>query len=104
MVQVKTMTTNFFHVVPSPIGDLTLVSDGTALTGLYMSGPKRGPDPDPGWLRDEGEFDAVAMQLAAYFAGELREFDLPLAPRGTDFQKKVWRELCRIPFGETISY
>jgi methylated-DNA-[protein]-cysteine S-methyltransferase len=98
------MTTNFVHIVPSPIGDLTLVSNGETLTGLYMSDQKGGLDPDPGWLRDEGEFDAVAKQLAAYFAGELREFDLPLAPRGTEFQMKVWRELCRIPYGETISY
>ena len=98
------MTSIYYHVVSSPVGDLTLVSDGTALTGLSMSDQKEGSDPDRGWLRDEGEFDAVAKQLAAYFASELREFDLPLAPHGTDFQKKVWRELCRIPYGETISY
>jgi len=98
------MTTNFFHVIPSPIGDLTLVSNGEALTGLYLCEQKGGPDPDSGWQRDEVEFDAVAKQLAAYFAGDRREFDLPLAPRGTEFQVKVWRELCRIPYGETISY
>ncbi len=43
-------------------------------------------------------------QLRVYFAGELKEFDLPLAPDGTPFQQKVWRELCKIPYGETISY
>lgn len=43
-------------------------------------------------------------QLKAYFAGELEEFDLPLAPEGTAFQLKVWENLCDIPFGETISY
>jgi len=94
----------FYHVLPSPVGDLTLVSNGEALTGVYMSDQKRGPDMDPTWQRDEAEFDAVTKQLTAYFVGDLREFDLPLAPQGTDFQKKVWRELCRIPCGETISY
>jgi methylated-DNA-[protein]-cysteine S-methyltransferase len=81
-----------------------LVSNGAALTGVYMSDRKGGPEPQPGWQPGEAEFDAVASQLAAYFAGQLRDFDVPLAPEGTEFQKKVWRELCRIPFGETISY
>src|SRR5258708_6651627 len=89
-----------------------LVSNGEALTGVYMTdhsgGPKTdhsgGPKHDPAWQRDEGEFDAVCKQLAAYFAGELHEFEIPLAPQGTEFQKKVWRELCRIPYGETIAY
>src|SRR5262249_13860777 len=102
--QEKVVTSIYYHVVSSPVGDLTLVSNGEALTGVYMSYPKRGPDLDPTWQRDEAEFDAVAQQLAAYFAGDLREFDVPLAPRGTEFQNKVWRELCRIPYGETISY
>jgi methylated-DNA-[protein]-cysteine S-methyltransferase len=98
------VTTTFYHVVPSPIGDLMLVSNGEALTGVYMSDHMGGPKPEPGWEPDGAELEAVAAQLQAYFAGELQEFDLPLAPQGTEFQKKVWRELCRIPFGETISY
>lgn len=51
-----------------------------------------------------GNNPAVAHQLAEFFAGERRAFDLSLAPRGTDFQKRVWAELVKIPFGETISY
>ncbi len=46
----------------------------------------------------------AASQLRSYFAGELQEFDLPLAPEGTPFQREVWEQLCRIPYGETISY
>ncbi len=82
---------------PSPIGDLQLHADAEGrLTGLYMrhdgSGGQNGP------------FDAARDQLDAYFAGELEQFDLPLAPRGTAFQRRVWDELARIPFAETISY
>jgi methylated-DNA-[protein]-cysteine S-methyltransferase len=46
----------------------------------------------------------TAAQLAEYFAGERRDFDVPLAPRGTGFQQRVWRELGKIPYGETRSY
>lgn len=47
---------------------------------------------------------AVAQQLAEFFAGKRKIFELPMAPRGTDFQKRVWAELSRIPYGQTISY
>ncbi len=98
------MESTYFHVVHSPVGDLMLVSNGNALTGLYFSDPEGVPEPHPAWQADEKKFDAVCGQLAAYFARGLREVDVPLAPHGTAFQKKVWRELCRIPFGATISY
>jgi len=94
----------FYHVVPSPIGDLTLVSNGEALTGLYLSDDHGGPEPGANWQHAEPEFETIASQVAEYFAGERHNFDVPLAPSGTKFQKKVWQELCRIPFGETISY
>jgi methylated-DNA-[protein]-cysteine S-methyltransferase len=54
---------------------------------------------------DGGIFNAeVARQIEEFFAGTRRDFDFPLAPKGTEFQKRVWAELVRIPFGETISY
>ena len=81
---------------PSPVGDLQLHADAEGrLTGLYTRHDDAGGD---------GPFDAVREQLDAYFAGELEAFDLPLAPHGTDFQMRVWDELARIPFAETISY
>jgi methylated-DNA-[protein]-cysteine S-methyltransferase len=98
------MTTIFYHVVASPIGELMLVSNGEALTGLYLSDPQAGLKPEPGWRLNVREFETVSKQLAAYFAGELHDFDVPLALQGTDFQTRVWRQLQRIPFGETISY
>lgn len=105
------MSTNTHHVVvPSPIEELTLVSDGDALTGVYMA-VHRHTD-RTGW----GELVELtgtatppvlveaARQLADYFAGELTDFDLPLAPHGTDFQRLVWDQLRQIPYGETMSY
>jgi len=59
---------------------------------------------EDGWVRDDGALAAVTQQLDEYFAGDRIEFDLELAPRGTPFQLEVWDQLCRIPYGETISY
>jgi len=90
----------------SPIGDLLLSSDGNALTGLSMVEHRGGPAPRPdqGWRRDDSAFRAVREQLSAYFAGSLRDFQLRLGMEGTPFQRLVWEELQRIPFGATCSY
>jgi methylated-DNA-[protein]-cysteine S-methyltransferase len=90
-------------IVPSPIGDLLLTGDGRALTGLYMS-PHKGRPEISEQLRDHPFFTDVIAQLGAYFAGESRSFDVALQPAGTPFQQRVWAELSRIPYGETISY
>lgn len=97
------------HVLlPSPIGKLTVVAEDGALTHLLMDAAKYRPadtdafgDEAP---PDEEPFAAAAVQLRAYFAGELRDFDLPLAPRGDAFQQRVWDLLRTIPYGETRSY
>jgi methylated-DNA-[protein]-cysteine S-methyltransferase len=83
-------------VLDSPVGPITLVEDGGALTGLYMEA--REPAGRGGVL------DAAAEQLDAYFAGQLTEFDLPIELRGTPFQREVWAALLAIPFGRTTSY
>jgi methylated-DNA-[protein]-cysteine S-methyltransferase len=88
----------------SPIGELLLVSNGEALTGVYMQDEERGPEAGDGWQRDDVLLEPVREQLHAYFAGRLFEFDLPLAPQGTAFQRRVWHELLGIPFGRTVSY
>ena len=90
----------YFCTARSPIGRLTLVSDGDALTGLHMA-PYA---PQPGWIRDKAPFTDVLEQLGSYFAGERRTFDLPLDPVGTPFQKKVWKALQTIPYGEVRTY
>jgi len=94
----------FFTPFPSPVGELLLTSDGDALTGVLLPRPGRAQAPRPEWLRDDAPFGAAREQLAAYFAGDRQTFDLPLRPRGTAFQLRVWRELCNIPYGATISY
>lgn len=97
-------TIKVYDVVDSPIGDLVLAGDGTALTGLYMETDQHRILADPGWTRRPGAYPEVAAQLAAYFAGDLRAFDLPLAPRGTEFQRAVWSALMDIPYGRTTTY
>lgn len=92
----------FHSHVESPIGPLLLLSDGRALMGLYMN--ERTVPPDSREDPDAEPFPEVRRQLAEYFAGERRTFDLPLSPRGTTFQRVVWAFLRDIPYGETISY
>jgi methylated-DNA-[protein]-cysteine S-methyltransferase len=88
----------FSTLHPSPVGDILLrAGEDGRLTALYLRHDETAPTTG-------GPFDAVREQLDAYFAGELEAFDLPLAAHGTDFQKRVWDQLTRIPFGETISY
>ena len=94
-----------YDTMTSPVGELLLVGDGQALTGLYMRPDhRRVPRVDRGWRRDRGLFGDARQQLRAYFDGELKAFDLPLAPRGTAFQMEVWRALLDIPYGGTASY
>ena len=92
-------------VLDSPIGPLVLVAEDGALTGLYMNTPRHAVVKD-GWAEapDDPLFVEAKAQLAAYFARERRAFELPLAGRGTEFQRRVWDELERIPYGETRSY
>ncbi|MBS1953145.1 MAG: methylated-DNA--[protein]-cysteine S-methyltransferase [Cyanobacteria bacterium SZAS-4] len=98
--------TVFYCTVESPIGPLTLTSDGNSLTGLFMENHKGFSLYESEWKFDDSAqpFAQAKRELAAYFAGDLKEFTVPLKASGTDFQQKVWRELQNIPFGEVISY
>ena len=95
---------SWYTTMDTPIGELTLVSDGDALTGLYMDMQRHRPPLDPASVRDDAPFEDAARQIDEYMAGERTSFDLPLRPAGTAFQLEVWRALTEIPFGETISY
>ena len=95
-----------YVTVDSPIGRLLLQTDGVSLTGLYMDVPGR-PISGMNDRREDanaGPLPEAVRQLAEYFAGNRREFALPLRMHGTEFQLRVWRALTEIPYGETWSY
>lgn len=86
-------------IVPSPVGPLTLTQEDQALTGLHF-----GEHPQQGAEGPTPLLEKAARQLEEYFAGQRKEFSLPLAPKGTEFQLRVWQALLQIPYGETRSY
>jgi methylated-DNA-[protein]-cysteine S-methyltransferase len=96
--------TTYTATLTSPIGDIALVGDGEALSGLYMPQHRHRPPLPDSVVRDDAAFDAAREQLGAYFAGERTEFDVPVAATGTPFQQEVWRALAEIPYGRTWSY
>ena len=93
-----------YAYLESPVGALLLVADDDGLREIRF--PKNGKRvPASGYWREDAAFlRGPMLQLRDYFAGKREDFDLPLAPEGTPFQQNVWKELCSIPYGETISY
>jgi len=93
-----------FTQVESPVGPLLLVAAGAELQQVHFANRQHGLRPHPSWREDAAPLKEAIRQLRAYFAGELEDFNLPLAPQGTPFQQRVWKLLCDIPYGKTISY
>jgi methylated-DNA-[protein]-cysteine S-methyltransferase len=93
-----------FAQIESPVGPLLLTADATGLRTIEFVNGRRPARPDPAWQENPEALKEPIRQLRAYFAGELESFDLPLSPAGTKFQLDVWKSLCDIPYGETISY
>jgi methylated-DNA-[protein]-cysteine S-methyltransferase len=94
-------------LVDTPVGPLTLVAEDDALVAVWMVDQRHHPGDaahGPASGLDDLVLALAAEQLRQYFAGERTAFDLPLAPRGTEFQRQVWHALLEIPFGETTSY
>ena len=89
-----------YTYVDTPIGAILVAGDDHAIVETYFAGAQ----PEPEWARDNNALREAADQLRAYFRGELRAFDLPLAPRGTEFQQAVWQALLEIPYGQTTTY
>ena len=102
----------------SPIGRLLVAKDEVAVRHIAIpdrdpvraDSPRRGveglaePEPGPGWRRDDAGLGREVAELDAYFAGELREFEMAVEPEGTPFRRQVWVALARIPYGEMWSY
>ena len=92
--------TIYYSHVNSPVGPLLVAVCDRGLVALEFG---RGKIP-AGWVESDEKTAPYVRQLKEYFAGRRRQFDLPLDLRGTDFQKRCWRELLKIPYGETRSY
>jgi methylated-DNA-[protein]-cysteine S-methyltransferase len=90
----------------TPLGAAFATAVGGALTGIHFDDEKYAPAIPAEWREDPGHAPLAecARQLADYFEGKRQCFDLPLAPEGTEFQQRVWREIARIPYGETLTY
>jgi methylated-DNA-[protein]-cysteine S-methyltransferase len=90
----------------SPLGPVIAIADDEGIRHVDFVGAKYERPVAEDWVEDPEApaLRACGAQLAEYFSGKRTGFDLPLAPRGSDFQQRVWREIARVPFGETISY
>ena len=99
---------NVYTTMESPVGELLLVGHpspgGVTLTSVTMAGQRYAPEVRDGWRRDPAAFAEVIRQLTEYFVGQRSVFNLDLAPRGTEFQQRVWRALDSVRYGTTISY
>ena len=97
--------TQYARIV-TPLGTLFATAVGGALTGLYYEGGRHAPEISRAWVEDRAAAPLAecARQVAEYLEGKRRAFDLPLAPEGSEFQRRVWIEIARIPYGETVSY
>ena len=89
----------------SPLGEMLIASDGEAVRGVWFSGQKHFPTSDNFIKKDDlAIFKKVRQWLDDYFNGMNPEIDFELKPDGSDFRCKVWRILCEIPYGETLTY
>lgn len=90
----------------TPLGTLLAIAAGSSLTGIYFEGRAHAPDVQRDWREDalHAPLAECARQLAEYLDGSRRCFELPLAPDGSEFQRRIWGEIARIPYGETLTY
>lgn len=92
--------------IETPLGTMIAVARNGSIVALDFEDAKYAPAIGEDWIEDRAVplLRNCAAQLAEYFDGERGRFDLPLAPRGTPFQQRIWQEISRVPFGETITY
>ncbi|WP_156725411.1 methylated-DNA--[protein]-cysteine S-methyltransferase [Streptomyces apocyni] len=100
-----TTATTYYATLDSPLGELLLTGDGSgALTSLSVPGQRGGRTVRPDWRHAPGAFRDAEAQLRAYFAGEVKDFDLVLRTDGTDFRERIWAALDSVPYGATTTY
>ena len=92
------------RVITTSIGKLGLQADNHGLTHLWFAETNSRTDDEHQSAQAAEILDLTEQQLMAFFAGELDTFDLPLNPKGTEFQRQVWQALSKIPFNQTVSY
>lgn len=94
----------YYTILPGPLGNILLTGEDQGLTGLHFQAVAQPTEPPMGAIQSPEYFTETIRQLDAYFRGDLRNFNLRFLPEGSEFQKNVWKALCRIPYGTTISY
>ncbi len=99
----KKMKKKYWTTMKSPAGELYIACRDGKITDVLFSRPLK-EFPGSMWEKSDKPFRKTKKQLGEYFRGERKKFDLDLAPEGTRFQLAAWRQLRRIPYGETISY
>ena len=98
---------NSYTTLKTPqLGELVLVANETHLLGIYFAGRDHVPAGLKDWKRDPEHpvLKKTARELADFLAGKRRDFTVPLQAGGTEFQRDIWKQLARIPFGQTITY
>jgi methylated-DNA-[protein]-cysteine S-methyltransferase len=94
-----------YEIYSTGFGEVGIAADGEGVVALEFHSAERPMRVGRDWQRQASALtDLAAQQLKEYFTGERRDFELPLNPQGTDFQRRVWDELLRIPYGDTRSY
>lgn len=94
----------YYDIIESLVCPILLSGDEKGLKHvIFLKGERQVEIPDD-WVENKELFREATRQLEAYFSGKLESFDLKLAPEGTEFQKSVWKALCKIPYGETRTY
>ena len=94
----------FYYLLQSPVGQLLLVGNRDGLSRLQFQDGKHPYPIHSQWTKDRRVFENVIAQLKDYFDGKRKRFTVKLAQEGTEFQRRVWRALRTIPYGETVSY
>ncbi len=93
-----------YTIMNSPLGRLLVARDADGLTCINFQDGTEAVSPQDGWIEQPSALTDASAQLEAYFRGELRQFDIPLAPQGTTFQRQVWQAMRDILYGQTVTY